>query len=103
MIAIDFDGTLDNDKMQRFILKVQRENNEVWVITARRENEYNKNILKPVLDKCYISEHQVIYCDDKPKVEMIQAINADIYIDNITTEFEDIQHETNTIPLWFNQ
>lgn len=45
----------------------------------------------------------VIYTNNKPKIELIQSINADIYIDNITNEFRAIGDYTNTIPLLFNK
>ena len=55
--------------------------------------------MKPVLDKLSLSKYRVIFCDNKPKFEMIQMINADIYIDNISDEFEDIKNHTHAIPL----
>lgn len=99
IIAIDFDKTLDDVRIQNLCKKFRKENNEVWVVTMRKDNEHNKNIMKPVMNKLFLSFSNVIFCDEKPKIEMLRMLNADIYIDNIVDEFEDISNHTNTIPL----
>ncbi len=101
-IAVDFDGCLDSEHIQGLVRKL-RFGNEIWVCTMRSDNEFNNNKLKPVLDKLGISRFNVIFSSNKPKWEYLKAINADIYIDNIDTEFETIKNHTNTIPLlWIN-
>ena len=99
VIAFDFDKTASEARIHTVIKKLVRERNEVWVITMRSENGFNKKVLKPVLDKLYLSFSNVVFCGDKPKLEMLQMINADIYIDNISDEFGTILNHTNTIPL----
>ncbi len=102
VVAIDFDGVLDNESIQRLVRKL-RFGSEIWIVTMRSDNEFNNNILKPVLDKLGISRFNVIFSSNKPKWEYLKAINEDIYIDNIDTEFETIKNHTNTIPLlWIN-
>ncbi len=102
--AFDYDGVLDNPIIFLLAKKLRKENNEVWVVTMRSDNEFNKLVLQPLLTKLFLNHNNVIYCNDKPKVEMLQLINADIYIDNISDEFENIINHTNTIPLlWCNQ
>lgn len=102
--AFDFDGTLDNPMIYLLATKIRREKNEMWIITMRRDNEYNRSVLQPVLNKLGLIQANVIYSNNQPKIEMIQGINADIYIDNISDEFENIINHTNTIPLlWCNQ
>lgn len=76
VIAFDFDETLSDIRMQRFAKKCLREKNEVWVITARRSG-YNKEVVE-VLNKIGLTEMNVIYTNNKPKIELIQSINADI-------------------------
>lgn len=102
IIGFDFDGVADNKRIQQLIKKLVRERNEVWIITTRRENEFSKNILKPVLDMIGLTEHTIIYCDEKPKLEILQMINADIYIDNENKEFENILNHSTVIPLLYN-
>ena len=102
VIAFDFDETLTDIRMQRFARKCVRERNDVWVVTARRSGVHNKDLVE-VLNKIGLTEMKVIYTNDKPKIELIQSINADIYIDNITTEFYSISNHTNTIPLLFTK
>lgn len=97
--ALDFDGTLDDVMLHRAIIKLNRERNDIWVVTARKDNEYNRAVMKPILDKLFISMSSVVFCNEKSKVEYLQGINADIYIDNITDEFEEIKNHTNIVPL----
>ena len=99
IIAFDFDKTLDDARLQRLAIKMRRERNEIWIVTARKDNDYNKSILKPTLDKLGLTVYNVIFCDEKPKWELIRGINADLYIDNISDEFEDLATKTKTIPL----
>jgi hypothetical protein len=97
--AFDFDGTVDDKRLQDFAIKLRQQKNEVWVVTMRRDNEFNNNKLKPVLNKLGLSKYSVIFCDEKPKFEYLKGIGADVYIDNITDEFETIKNHTNIIPL----
>lgn len=101
IVAFDFDGVLSDIQMQGLAVKMRREANEIWIVTARSEKEFNKNVLKPVLHKLFLTEYNVIFCNDKPKWELLKGINADIYIDNINDEFEIIKQHTNIIPLLF--
>lgn len=99
IVAFDFDDVLENYMIQQLVIKFKIIKSEVWIVTARSENDYNKNILKPVIDKVHVGFSNVIFCGNKSKVEMLKMLNADIYIDNITDEFEEIINNTNTIPL----
>ena len=104
IIAFDFDETLSTSRLQVLAKKLRKEKNELWIITARTDNDFNKDYLRPILKSLFIPECNVIYCSHNPKLEMIKMVNPDIYIDNITDEFEDILNHTNTIPLlWLNQ
>jgi hypothetical protein len=60
---------------------------------------FNNEKLKPVLNKLGLTKYSVIFCDEKPKWEWIKQFNIDIYIDNITDEFEVIKNHTNAVPL----
>ncbi len=102
VVAFDFDRTLDSTILQRLALKMRRERNEIWIVTARRDNDFNRKTLEPVLKKIGLTFLSVIFCDEKPKFEYIKGINADIYIDNINNEFEELLNTTNTIPLLWN-
>ena len=104
VVAFDFDKTLSDVRLQELCKKLVRERNEVWVVTMRSDNDFNKAALKPVLDKVRLSVYNVIFCGNKPKFEMIKMLNADIYIDNISDEFQEISDHTKTIPLlWSSQ
>lgn len=104
VIALDYDKTAENERLHNLVKKMRKDNNEVWVVTMRKDNEFNRGKIKPVLDKMFLSFGNVIFCDEKPKEEMLQMINADIYIDNIIDEFQSILEHTNTVPLlWLSQ
>ena len=103
VVAFDFDGVLDDIGMQNLAIKMRREKNEIWVVTMRSENDFNKNVLKPLLHKLFLTNYNVIFCNEKPKWELLKGINADIYIDNIEDEFEDLKSNTNVIPLLWKQ
>lgn len=100
-VCFDFDGTISDEGLQRLAIKMKREKNEIWVVTMRRDNEFNRGILKPVLNKIGLTEFDVIFCNDKPKWELLKGINADIYIDNVSNEFDVLKSHTNVIPLLF--
>jgi hypothetical protein len=97
--AFDFDGTLDDLKLQDLAVTLRRQKNEVWIVTMRRGNEFNKNKLKKCLDKLGLTEYNVIFCNEQPKWEYLNMINADVYIDNIADEFEIIKDHTKAVPL----
>lgn len=101
--AFDFDGCLDDKRLRNLAKKIIREGNEVWVVTARKDNGFNREKIQPILNELRLSEYQVVYANDKPKWELIQGLNADIYIDNITSEFQNIMNYTNTVALLFSK
>lgn len=104
VVAFDFDKTLEDFRFQRLCKKLRKEKNEIWVVTARRDSEYNRKIMKPVMDILFLSFSTVIFCNNKPKIDFLKTINADLYIDNISEEFDSISNNTNTIPLlWLSQ
>lgn len=103
IIAFDFDGCLDDKRLKILAKKMVHEGNEIWIVTARSENEFNKEKISPVLKELMVSEYQVIYANGKQKWELIQGLNADIYIDNITSEFQNIMNYTNTVALLFSK
>lgn len=102
IVVFDFDGVADKPRIHRLVRKFIIEKNEVWIMTMRSDNEYNRSILFPILKKIGLSPASVIYTNEKPKIEFLQAINADLYIDNIGKEFQDIKNHTNTIPVLYH-
>lgn len=101
IVAFDFDKVMDDIKIQIFAKKLISERNEVWVVTARKDNDYNHKIIDGVIKRIGLSKYNVIYCDEKPKYDFLQAINADLYIDNINNEFQIINNHTKTIPVLY--
>lgn len=97
--AFDFDGTLENEKVLKFARKLAIEGNELWVVTMRKDNEFNNKKLEPYLKQIGLSKHSVMFSDEKPKWELLNIIGADVYIDNISDEFEIIKNHTGAIPL----
>lgn len=101
VIALDWDGVCSTDSIQRLARKLSREHNEIWIITMRRESDYNLKEMMPALAKIGLSAGSIIFCNNKPKWELLKAFNVDIYIDNITDEFGIINEQTNTVPLLY--
>lgn len=103
VIAVDFDETLTDKRIERLILKFSEQGNEVWVVTARRDNEFSRSALLPVLKRLKLTIFNVMFCNGKPKIDFLEAIGADMYIDNEYYEFEAIASNTETVPLlWQN-
>lgn len=97
--ALDYDGTIDDERILQFAVKLRKQNNEIWIVTMRSDNEFNNTVIKPVINKLGLSKYNVIFCSGKPKWEYLQGINADVYIDNIADEFEILKNHTNVVPL----
>jgi hypothetical protein len=103
VIAFDFDRVISDKRIQDLAKKMRSCKIETWVITMRKDNVFNRNVVYESIKNAGIGFGNVIFCNEKPKEEMLQMINADIYIDNISDEFESIINHTNTIPLlWLN-
>ena len=97
--AFDFDGTLDNESVIRFAKKLAIEGNELWVVTMRRDDEFNNKKIDPYLKKIGLSKYSVMFSGGKEKWQLLNIIGADVYIDNISDEFEIIKNHTGAIPL----
>jgi hypothetical protein len=103
VVAFDYDGTLDDIRLQEFAAKLRRAKHEIWVVTMRRDNELNRELIMPVMNRLGLSRYNIIFCNEKPKHEYLKAINADVYIDNISDEFKTIINHSNTIPLLWGE
>jgi len=101
VIAFDFDGCLSTYKVQQFAKKCITEGNEVWVVTKRRSGKHNVDLEK-VLKDIRLPLVRVIFTDDEDKFKFIRGINADLYIDNDSSEFLDISNMTNTLPVFYH-
>lgn len=97
-IIFDFDGVLTSIKIQQLAKKMILEKNDVWIIT-KRKNDYNKEV-SSVCSKIGLNITKIIYTNNKSKGELIVGLNADLYIDNITEEF-DYLNNTNTVGLLY--
>lgn len=100
VIAVDFDETLSEYKVQEFIGRMKRAGNDIWVVTKRRTGQHNKDLFK-IVDKLGISRLKVIYTDEKPKLEFLEIVNADLFIDNSFDEFSVINNNCKTLALGY--
>ena len=98
-IALDFDGVITDVDLHRLIFILKKNGNEIWIVTARDDNEFNLKFMQPYLTKFGLTKYSVIFCGDKEKWEILKKINSDIYIDNISDEFENIKNHTSVTPL----
>lgn len=101
VVAIDFDGCLSTYKVQVLARKMIKNGIEVWVVTKRKEGKHNKDLFE-VLDKIGLIRSQVIYTNNKSKVDYLQSINADLFIDNDTIDFGEINSSTNTLAVGYS-
>jgi len=98
VIAFDYDSCLDQYKVQLFAKKAISEGNEVWVVTKRRKGIHNVDLLN-VLKNIKLPEICVVYTDGKDKAKVVMGLNADLYIDNETAEFDHINNHSNVLAL----
>ncbi len=103
VVVFDFDGVASSFKIQKLAKKLMSEGNEIWICTDRSDNEFNRNKLKTALENLSLSERRVIYADGKPKIEFLKGLNADLYIDNSSREFYEINNFTKTIPVLYHE
>lgn len=103
VICFDFDGVISDKRIERLANKFIEGGNEIWVVTMRKENEFNRSKILPLLNRLKLTFFNVIFCDEKPKINFLEGIGADIYIDNVSDEFETISCHTEIVPLlWIN-
>lgn len=100
VIAFDFDGVLSNYKIQYFAKKCLKKGIEIWVLTARRSGEHNKD-LHDILNKLGLPLSNTVFTNGKDKIDILKGINADLIIEDNISEFESIKNYTDTIPLLF--
>lgn len=102
VISFDFDGVLTDKRVERLAKKFIENKNEIWIVTARKDNGFNRSIILPILSRLNLTFYSVIFCGDNPKIDYLKGIGTDIYIDNISDEFEIISSYTEIIPLLYN-
>ena len=103
IIGVDYDDTLSDLKVAAFVKKAIKEKNEIWVITARGENDTLKDWILRELQKIGIHSSKVIFTNRRGKLEAIKALNLDLYIDNNSMEFYLINNQTNALAVQFQK
>lgn len=101
VICFDFDGILSEERFHGIVKKFKEKKCEVWVVTARSDNKFNRDFMKPILDKLFVSFSNVVFCNDKTKIDTLETLNADLYFDNKNLELQDINSGTNTIAVLY--
>ena len=61
VVAFDCDGVFDDARIQLLAKKMKCEGNEIWIVTARKENQFNKDIVLLLASKIGLSEYSIIY------------------------------------------
>ena len=101
LYAFDFDSVITDVDLHRLIFVLKKNKNEIWIVTARDESDFNIEKIQPYLTKFGLTKYNIIFCNDKPKWEVLDKIKADVYIDNISDEFENLKNHTTVTPfLW---
>ncbi len=101
IISFDFDGTLAEYRMQQLAIKFYKAGIEVWVITIRKEGAHNKD-MEAILNKCRIPIQRVIFTNKQEKSKFVQAINADLHIDNDKSQCDEINNCTSFCSLYYS-
>lgn len=100
-ISFDFDGVLAEYKMQQLAKKFINSGMDVWVITSRKEGDFNKDLVK-VLDKIRLPIQKVVFTNKMEKHTFVAALNCDLHIDDSQYECDIINSWTNFVALCYD-
>lgn len=99
-ISFDFDSTLSEHTMQRFvdIIISSAKCCDVYIITSRCEGMTNKD-LHSIAKKLGINESNIHFTEGAWKWRIIKKLNIDIHYDDVPEECELIKLNTSCLPI----
>ena len=105
-VTIDFDGTLQQAKVQEFVRRlIKRDDVTVYVLTARYDelhkqrwlpNPSNTDLYK-VTDSLGIPRERIRFQCFVPKWEYLMGANVIVHLDDDDEEINDINNNTQTV------
>ena len=93
-ISFDYDGVLSTDKGKEMAIKAIQENNEVWILTARKESE-NEDVFSTA-KKLGIPRHHIIFTNGKDKWSFVMRHKINVHYDNNQEQIDKINKNTLT-------
>jgi len=93
-VSFDFDNTLSTIKGKMMAIREINKGNEVWIITARR-NDQNADVLK-VAKELKIPEKRIVFTNGKDKWTFVQENKIDKHYDNSNEQIKKINQNTKT-------
>lgn len=98
-VSFDFDGTLDNDEVQKFAIKLINNGIDVWVHSARfPESEvrprWNDDIYK-LADKLGIPKTNIVLTEMYDKFIFLQNNNFIWHLDDSTSTIKSINENSD--------
>ena len=91
-ISFDYDGVLSTDKGKEMALKAIQDNNEVWILTARKE--YDNEAVYSTADKLGIPKSQIVFTNGKDKWSFVMRHKIDEHVDNNQEQIDKIRKNT---------
>lgn len=106
-VAIDFDGTLTNPLVQKYVRKLVCKNIKVYVLTFRYNDMLNETYpregwrhtnkdLYPVLDELRIPYNQVIFTNETNKDIYLKGTSPLFLLDDCSFQLKQVSVNTNT-------
>ena len=112
-VTFDFDGTLSNPEVQEFAKNLVNIGLDVWIITARVDNEIaiengwhwivrqNKRVFE-ISEKCGIKSENIIFTSMYDKIEFIEGNEFIFHLDDDNYEIELINNNSdNCVGIYF--
>jgi hypothetical protein len=91
-ISFDYDGVLSTDKGKEMALKAIQDNNEVWILTARKE--YDNEAVYSTAEKLGIPKSRIVFTNGKDKWSFVMRHKIDEHVDNNQEQIDKILKNT---------
>lgn len=101
MISFDFDETLDRFDVQDFAKQLKKAGHDLWIVTARVENDHWNRDLFEISDNLFIPRKQIIYTPNDWKYRFFRRKNGFwLHLDDDIREVDQINSNTETPAVW---
>ena len=91
-ISFDYDGVLSTDKGKEMALNAIKNNDEVWILTARKE--YDNEAVYSTAEKLGIPKSRIVFTNGKDKWSFVMRHKIDEHIDNNQEQIDKIRKNT---------
>jgi len=91
-ISFDYDGVLSTNKGKEMALKAIKNNDEVWILTAR--NESDNEAVYSTAEKLGIPKSRIVFTNGKDKWSFVMRHKIDEHVDNNQEQIDKIRKNT---------